>query len=257
MKRALTIAGSDSGGGAGIQADLKTFQRFEVFGTTALTLVTVQDTTSVGAVHLLPPALVRAQMEAVATDLGVDAAKTGALGSAEIVEAVAAGVRDLGLRQLVVDPVMVSKHGAPLCGPDAVEALVYELFPLATVLTPNVHEARALLGGELSTEAEARDAARALCAKGPRAVVIKGLRSGDDSLDLLFDGREFHRMVGPRHETRNDHGTGCTFSAAICALLARGEALPDAVRKAKDYVSRAIATAPGLGHGHGPVNHWA
>lgn len=257
MKRVLTIAGSDSGGGAGIQADLKTFQRFGVFGMSALTLVTVQNTETVSAVHPLPPDLVAQQIEAVAADLGVDAAKTGALGSPEIIERVAAAVSKRSLGPLVVDPVMVSKHGAPLCAPEAVEALVTRLFPLAAVITPNVHEARALVGRAVETEAEAREAAKALLARGPRAVVLKGVGAGDERVDLLFDGREFHRFAAPRLLTRNDHGTGCTFSAAIAALLARGEALPEAVRQAQAYVRRAIETAPGLGRGHGPVNHWA
>ncbi|HEY3451130.1 MAG TPA: bifunctional hydroxymethylpyrimidine kinase/phosphomethylpyrimidine kinase [Myxococcales bacterium] len=255
MKRALTIAGSDSGGGAGIQADLKTFQRFEVFGMSALTLVTVQNTETVSAVHLLPPDLVLAQIDAVVSDLGVDAAKTGALGSPEIVERVAFAVRRHRIASLVVDPVMVSKHGSPLCGPEAAQALVKELFPLAALVTPNAHEAKALLGGTVASEAEAREAVRALHALGPKAVVIKNVGTAEESVDVLFDGRELHRFATPRLETRNDHGTGCTFSAAITALLALGVALPEAVRQAKAYVSKAMETAPGLGRGHGPVRH--
>lgn len=255
MKTALTIAGSDSGGGAGIQADLKTFQRFEVFGMSALTLVTVQNTETVSEVHLLPGNLVVAQIDAVASDLGVDAAKTGALGSPEIVERVAFAVRRHRVAPLVVDPVMVSKHGSPLCSPETAQALVKELFPLAAVVTPNAHEAKALLGAAVTTEAEAREAARALQAMGPKAVVIKNVGGAGESIDVLFDGRDFHSYATPRLETRNDHGTGCTFSAAITALLANGVALPDAVAQAKSYVTKAMERAPNLGRGHGPVCH--
>lgn len=256
MQRALTIAGSDSGGGAGIQADLKTFQRFEVYGASALTLVTVQNTETVSAVHLLPAELIVAQIDAVLDDLGADAAKTGALGSPEIVSAVAGAVRRHRLAPLVVDPVMVSKHGAPLCSPETVRALVKDLFPLAALVTPNAHEAKALLGGEVATEAQAREAAKALHVLGPAAVVVKNVAGpAGESVDVLWDGREFHRFAAPRQQTRNDHGTGCTFSAAITALLAQGKPLAEAVRLAKEYVSRAIEQAPGLGRGHGPVRH--
>ncbi len=258
LPAALTIAGSDSGGGAGIQADLKTFQRFHVYGTSALTLVTAQNTQGVREVHLLPPALVASQVAAVMEDFEVRAAKTGALGSAALVEAVATAVAEHAIPNLVVDPVMVSKHGDPLLGEEAVNALERLLFPLATLVTPNLYEAAALVGGRAESEDGMRDAARALCDRGAAAVLVKGGHlPGDEAVDLFYDGSEFLRLAAPRVDTPHTHGTGCTYSAAIAALLARGETLVDSVRQAKDFTTRAIATAPGLGHGCGPVNHWA
>ncbi len=255
---ALTIAGSDSGGGAGIQADLKTFQRFGVFGTCAVTLVTAQNTRGVAALQLLPAELVRSQIAAVAEDLGVGAAKTGALGSAALVEAVAESVARFRIRPLVVDPVMLSKHGAALLDADAVRALRERLLPLATLLTPNLHEAAALLGGPLEGESAMREAARALCALGPEAVLVKGGHgSGPEAVDVLWTGREALRLVAPRIDTPHTHGTGCTFSAAVTARLALGDDLVRASRIAKTYVTRAILRAPGLGAGPGPLDHGA
>ena len=255
---ALSIAGSDSSGGAGIQADLKTFQRFGVYGASALTLVTAQNTVGVRAIQLLGPELVEQQIAAVVEDLEVGATKTGALGSAELVEAVARSIRRHGLSPLVVDPVMISKHGDALLEKDAVDALKRLLFPLATLVTPNLHEASALLGRPVENEAQMRDAARALCDLGARAVLVKGghLR-GSEAVDLLYDSGEFLRLAAPRVETPHTHGTGCTYAAAITALLARGESMAAAAREAKDFITRAIQSAPGLGHGHGPVNHQA
>ena len=255
---ALSIAGSDSSGGAGIQADLKTFQRFGVYGASALTLVTAQNTVGVRAIQLLGPELVEQQIAAVVEDLEVGATKTGALGSAELVEAVARSIRRHGLSPLVVDPVMISKHGAALLEKDAVDALKRLLFPLATLVTPNLHEASALLGRPVENEAQMRDAARALCDLGARAVLVKGghLR-GSEAVDLLYDSGEFLRLAAARVETPHTHGTGCTYAAAITALLARGESMAAAAREAKDFITRAIQSAPGLGHGHGPVNHQA
>ncbi len=255
---ALTIAGSDSGGGAGIQADLKTFQRFGVYGTSALTLVTVQNTVGVRAVELLPTGLITQQIAAVADDFEVRAAKTGALGSTRIIEAVAAALGEHVFPNLVVDPVMISKHGDPLLDQGAVEVLKARLFPRASLVTPNLHEAAALLGRDVGSEEEMRDAARAVCDLGAAAALVKGgqLR-GEEAVDLFYDGSDFVRLAVPRIETRHTHGTGCTYSAAITALLARGEALAEAVREAKDFISRAIASAPGIGHGHGPVDHTA
>lgn len=258
MRKALTIAGSDSGGGAGIQADLKTFQRFGVFGTSALTLITAQNTIGVQGVHLLPPEVIAQQIASVATDLRPDAVKTGALGSPAIIEAVADAIAAHGLAPLVVDPAMISKHGAPLVGPEAVEALVARILPLATLLTPNLHEAGALLGTVLHDETEMGEAARALAAKGPKAVLIKGgSLGGDEALDLLWDGTELHRLSTPRIETRSTHGTGCTYSAAITAHLALGLPLREAVALSKAWIHRAIDKAPGLGGGLGPVDHQA
>lgn len=255
---ALTIAGSDSGGGAGIQADLKTFQRFGVYGTSAVTLVTAQNTLGVRRVDLLSPELVVAQIAAVAEDFEVRAAKTGALGSAEIIEAVAAAVEKHALPNLIVDPVMISKHGDSLLAMGAIEILKVRLFPKASLVTPNLHEAAALLGRAVGSEAEMRDAARAVCDLGAAAALVKGGHlPGGEAVDLLYDGSEFVRLAAPWIETRHTHGTGCTSSAAIVALLARGETLVDAVREAKEFISRAIASAPGIGRGHGPVDHTA
>jgi len=258
LQVALTIAGSDSGGGAGIQADLKTFQRFGVYGASAITLVTAQNTLGVRGVQLLPPEFVAQQIGVVTEDFEVSAAKTGALGSVEIIEAVTAAVEAHAFANLVVDPVMISKHGDPLLAPEAGDALKTHLLPRATLVTPNLHEAAALLGRAVGNEAEMRDAARAVCDLGAGAALVKGGHlPGGDAVDVLYDGSEFVRLAAPRIDTPHTHGTGCTYSAAITALLARGETLVDAVRHAKDFISRAIASAPGLGHGQGPVDHWA
>ncbi len=255
---ALTIAGSDSGGGAGIQADLKTFQRFGVYGTSALTLITAQSTVGVQEVHLLPLELVNRQISAVAEDFDLSAAKTGALGSAELVEGVASAVEDHAIPNLVVDPVMISKHGDSLLADEAVASLKQWLIPKAALITPNLHEAARLLGSDVDSEARMRDAARALHDLGPGAVLLKGGHlPGKEAVDLLYDGHVFERLAAARTDTPHTHGTGCTHSAAITALLARGETLVEAVRQAKAFITRAISTAPGLGHGHGPVNHWA
>lgn len=255
---ALTIAGSDSGGGAGIQADLKTFQRFGVYGTSALTLVTAQNTVGVLAVELLSTGLVTQQISAVAEDFDVRAAKTGALGSTAIIEAVASAVGEHAFPHLVVDPVMISKHGDPLLDTDAVEVLRTRLFPKASLVTPNLHEAAVLLGRDVGSEEEMRDAARAVCNLGAAAALVKGGHlPGGEAVDLFYDGADFVRLAAPRIETPHTHGTGCTYSAAITALLARGKILAEAVREAKDFISRAIASAPGIGHGHGPVDHLA
>ncbi len=258
MPVALTIAGSDSGGGAGIQADLKTFQRFGVYGTSAIALLTAQNTLGVRGVELVSPKLVAQQIAAVAEDFEVRAAKTGSLGSAEIIEVVAAACEEHAVPTLVVDPVMISKHGDPLLAPEAIDALKTHLLPRASLVTPNLHEATALLGRAVAGEAEMRDAARAVCDLGAGAALVKGGHlPGTEAVDLLYDGSEFVRLVAPRIETPHTHGTGCTYSAAITALLARGETLVDAVREAKNFISRAIASAPGIGHGCGPVNHRA
>jgi hydroxymethylpyrimidine/phosphomethylpyrimidine kinase len=256
---ALTVAGSDSGGGAGIQADLKTFHHFGVYGTSALTLVTAQNTLGVRRVELLPVSLVAAQIDAVAEDLRPDAVKTGALGSAAIAEAVAAAAARHDLRPLVVDPVMISKHGHPLLPADAVEALRRTLLPHATLATPNLPEAAALLGGgAIPDEHAMAEAARALRALGPEAVLLKGGHGGGaEVVDLLFDGTACTWLRAPRLDTRHTHGTGCSYSAAIAARLAAGDALAAAVRTAHAWLARAIASAPGLGSGHGPVDHWA
>jgi hydroxymethylpyrimidine/phosphomethylpyrimidine kinase len=259
VPRALTIAGSDSGGGAGIQADLKTFTALGVFGMTALTAVTAQNTLGVRSVEVLSPAMVVAQIDAVAEDIGVDALKTGMLATADIVVAVAEAVRRHRLGPLVVDPVMVAKSGDPLLAPEAREAVRRWLLPLATVVTPNIPEAAALLGVDpqaLQGAEARRDAARALHALGPRWVVVKGGHLAGEATDLAFDGTSFLELRRPRLETRSTHGTGCTFSAAIAAYLARGMDVPAALEGAKEFIHWAIAHGLPLGGGHGPTNHF-
>jgi hydroxymethylpyrimidine/phosphomethylpyrimidine kinase len=251
----MTIAGSDSGGGAGIQADLKTFQALGVYGTSTLTAITAQNTLQVRAVHEIPIDVVAAQIDAVMDDIGVDAAKTGMLSSAEIIGTVAERVRYWRLDRLVVDPVMVSKSGDRLLREDAVQALVRDLLPLALVLTPNLPEAEVLVGRSLGTDDEIRQAAREIQALGPRAVVMKGGHRQGEAVDLLFDGQTFHVFSSERFDTPNTHGTGCTFSAAIAAGLAQGLDVVDAVGAAKRYVSEAIRRSTPLGAGHGPVAH--
>lgn len=256
---ALTIAGSDPSGGAGIQADLKTFHRFGAYGASALTLVTVQNTTGVSRVELLAPDLVVAQIDAVASDLPVAAAKTGALGSAAIVAAVAEAVARHAIPNLVVDPVMLSKHGHALLGADAIATLRAALVPHAALVTPNLPEAALLLGGgAIDSARDVEAAARSLVAAGARAVLIKGGHgSGDEVADLLFGGGSLLWLRGPRVVTPHTHGTGCCYAAAIAARLARGDTLAAAVRTAHAWIARAIANAPGLGHGHGPIDHWS
>jgi hydroxymethylpyrimidine/phosphomethylpyrimidine kinase len=252
----MTIAGSDSGGGAGIQADLKTFQAQGVYGASTLTAITAQNTVGVTAVHEIPTDVIAAQIDAVASDIGVDAAKTGMLSSASIIKTVCDRIRHWDLQKLVVDPVMVAKSGDRLLREDAVQALIRDLLPLALVLTPNVPEAEVLVGRSLESDPELRDAARAIVDLGARHVVMKGgHRGGSTSVDLLFDGRSFTEFTSERFDTPNTHGTGCTFSAAIAAGLARGLGVEAAVGGAKHYVSEAIRLSGPLGHGHGPVAH--
>ncbi len=258
VPRALTIAGSDSGGGAGIQADLKTFSALGVFGMTAITALTAQNTTGVTGIVEVAPQFVRQQIDAVAGDIGVDAAKTGMLSSAPIIEAVAEAIRQHRMTQLVVDPVMIAKSGAPLLRPEAQAALARILLPLALVVTPNLHEARVLVGRSVTTLREMEDAARALHALGPRYVVVKGGHLEGDAVDLFFDGSRVERLEAPRIQTRHTHGTGCVFSAAITAWLARGTPVPEAVRRAKAFITEAIREGLPLGKGHGPANpSWA
>ncbi len=256
--RALTVAGSDSGGGAGIQADLKTFHQFGVYGMSAITAVTAQNTLGVAGVYPLPTEAVVSQMEEVLRDLGTDAAKTGMLFSAEIIRAVAGVFRAYEVDKLVVDPVMVAKGGAKLLLDEAVEALKQDLLPLALVVTPNLPEAEVLTGMTIANRAQMEEAARRIHAMGARHVVIKGGHLDSDELvDLLYDGESFAAFPHRRVHTRHTHGTGCTFSAALTAELALGTPLTLAVKRAKRFIVEAIATAPELGGGHGPTNHWA
>jgi hydroxymethylpyrimidine/phosphomethylpyrimidine kinase len=257
LPRLLTIAGSDSGGGAGIQADLKTFAAHGAYGMSVVTAVTAQNTLGVTAVEVLSVEIVRAQLDAVLGDLGVDAIKIGMLATAAIVQAVADGLAAAPEVPIVLDPVMVAKGGASLLADDAVEALRARLLPLATLVTPNLPEAERLVGRRIAAEADRVAACKALAVNG-RAVLLKGGHGeGEEIVDLLWHHGEVHRFAHPRQHTRATHGTGCTLSSAIAARLARGEPLATAVGGALDYVQAAIAAAPGLGAGHGPLNHFA
>ena len=251
---ALTIAGSDSGGGAGIQADLKTFAALGVHGCSVITALTAQNTLTVTAIHDVPPEFVRAQFDAVVPDLKPAAAKTGMLSNPRIIETVARALEDFGIERLVVDPVMVAKGGAKLLQDEAVAALRARLLPLAAVITPNLPEAEVLLGRQLRTLDERRQAARDLLALGPRAVVVKGGHAEGPAVDVLFDGREMVELEAERRRTGNTHGSGCKFSAAIAAGLARDLPLRRAVEEAKRFITGAIGAAIEVGQGHGPVN---
>lgn len=257
---ALTIAGSDSGGGAGIQADLKTFSARGVYGASVITALTAQNTRGVQAIHDVPPAFVAAQIDSVLSDLRVGSVKIGMLSQPAVIEAVAARLDRHGATTIVLDPVMVAASGDKLLSDDAVETLRTVLLPRALVLTPNLPEAAALLGEALAeTEDAMRDQGERLLALGPRAVLIKGGHaSGPESVDLLVEEHGVTRLSAPRVATRNTHGTGCTLSAAIAAELAKGASLADSVRAAKAYLSAALAAADALeiGTGHGPVHHF-
>jgi hydroxymethylpyrimidine/phosphomethylpyrimidine kinase len=255
---ALTIAGSDSGGGAGIQADLKTFQHFGVFGTSAITAITAQNTRGVARWIAVPVEMVEEQIDAVAGDLRPSASKTGMLADAAIVSAVAVSVRRHALAPLVVDPVMVSASGDTLLNANAVAAMRELLIPLATLITPNLDESEILVG-ETVRDVEAMErAGRMLVAQGATAALIKGGHLvGDAAIDVLVHGERVRTFTHPRIDTQHTHGTGCTLSAAITALLARGRELDTAVEQSIEWVHRAIRTAPNIGGGHGPLNHWS
>ncbi|HEX3745347.1 MAG TPA: bifunctional hydroxymethylpyrimidine kinase/phosphomethylpyrimidine kinase [Bryobacteraceae bacterium] len=253
---ALTIAGSDPSGGAGIQADLKTFHQFGVYGEAVITLITVQNTVRVSRVEALSARLVDAQIAAVVEDIPPAAVKTGALGSAEIVEVVARAAADFAF-PLIVDPVMVSSHGRELLPPMAVRALRELLLPHATLAMPNVPEAEALAGIAIHGIDDVHHAACVIRSMGPRAVLIKGGHLEDDPVDVLFDGVEYREFAAPRVATRHTHGTGCTYSAAVTASLAAGCSLVESVERAKRFIHQAILSSPGLGRGCGPVNHHA
>jgi hydroxymethylpyrimidine/phosphomethylpyrimidine kinase len=260
MKKALTIAGSDSGGGAGIQADLKAFAARGVYGMSALTAITAQNTVGVQGVFELPADFVGRQIDSVMSDIGADAWKTGMLSNAEIIRVVADRARRYGMERLVVDPVMVAKSGDPLLRPEARDALIEELVPLACVITPNHYEAQVLTGLEIGTVDDMRRAAEAIHELGARHVVVKGghLPGASGALDVLFDGQTFTEFDAPRVDTPNTHGTGCTFASAIAAELAKGQPVQEAVRIAKSYLTAALRAAVALqiGHGHGPLNHF-
>jgi hydroxymethylpyrimidine/phosphomethylpyrimidine kinase len=257
VRSVLSVAGSDSSAGAGIQADLKTFAALGVYGTTAITAITAQNTSGIVETMALSADLVTAQIEAVAADISLDATKTGMLVSAAIVEAVAAAIKELELPLVVVDPVMVSKSGASLLDADGVEMLKAELLPCAAVVTPNIPEAETLSGRRIESIEQARAAAAAIHQLGAAAVVITGGHmGGDEIVDLLFDGGIFTELHATRIDSQHTHGTGCTFASAVAANLALGHSLVDSVLRAQAYVRGAIEHALAIGRGHGPLNHF-
>ncbi|MDJ0804732.1 MAG: bifunctional hydroxymethylpyrimidine kinase/phosphomethylpyrimidine kinase [Desulfobacterales bacterium] len=257
MRTALTIAGSDSSGGAGIQADLKTFQAHGVFGMSAVTAVTVQNTRGVFGIQEMTPEIVGGQIDCLFDDIAIHAVKIGMVASVPLIGAIAAALAQRVRPPVVLDPVMISKSGFPLLQEAAQDALVTHLFPLAEVVTPNIHEAERLIGRPIETLAAMRDAARAILDRGARKVVVKGGHLGDaEATDVLYDGHEFRELTAARVDTRNTHGTGCTFSSAIAANLALGMPFFEAVACAKDYISGAIAHSLAIGQGHGPTNHF-
>lgn len=256
VPKAMTIAGSDSGGGAGIQADLKTFSALGVYGSSTLTAITAQNTVGVTMVHEIPIDIIVAQIDAVLSDIGADAVKTGMLASSAIVETVAEEMERHQVSRLVVDPVMVAKSGDRLLREDAVEALRTRLIPLAAVVTPNIPEAEALTGLKIETDEDVRRAAEAIVQLGARAVVVKGGHREGPATDLFYDGVRFQEFSAPRIDTVNTHGTGCTFASAVAAGLAKGLEVVESVELAKDYVTEAIRRSFPVGHGHGPLHHF-
>ncbi len=257
MKRVMTVAGSDSGGGAGIQADLKAFAAHGVHGTSAITAVTAQNTVSVTDVLALPPSLVANQIDAIVDDIGADAVKTGMLPNAAIIETVAERIRAHSLNPVVIDPVMVTSSGTRLLEDDAVEAIRGSLMPLATLVTPNTREAAVLTGEPVETVDDMRRAARFLAeSTGARAVLVKGGHIEGPAIDVLFDGNEFTEFTAERIDTTSNHGTGCTLASSIAANLAQGEDLTTAVANSKSYVTDAMRAAVPIGAGHGPLNHF-
>ncbi|MEN3033609.1 MAG: bifunctional hydroxymethylpyrimidine kinase/phosphomethylpyrimidine kinase [Aquificaceae bacterium] len=258
ISKALTVAGSDSSGGAGVQADLKTFTALGVYGMSAITCITVQNTMGVFHTQEVSPEVVYDQIRVVYEDIGIDALKTGMLYSAKTVKMVAKAVLEFGLRNLVVDPVMRAKSGDSLLREDAKSALIEELLPLALVVTPNIPEAQELTGIPIETIQDMESACKIIRERGCQTVLVKGghIESGDEAIDVFFDGQEFHYFSSPFVNTRNTHGTGCTFSAAITAFLAMGQELKEAIREAKHYVYGAIEHSIDIGRGHGPLNHF-
>ncbi|MEM3151226.1 MAG: bifunctional hydroxymethylpyrimidine kinase/phosphomethylpyrimidine kinase, partial [Candidatus Bathyarchaeia archaeon] len=256
--KALTIAGSDSSGGAGIQADLKTFAALKVYGMSVITAITAQNTIGVTEVHEVPPKIVKAQIEAVMEDIGVDAVKTGMLYSKDIIEVVAEEAEKYNFK-MVIDPVMIAKSGAPLLKKDSIEALIKKLIPLATVVTPNAKEAEVLLNKNVESLDEAREAAKQINALGAEAVVIKGghLKTEDVVYDVLYYKGEFKIFKSERIQTKNTHGTGCVFASAITAFLAKNKNIEEAVERAKEFVLNAIQFSYSIGKGVGPVNPMA
>jgi len=255
--RVLIVAGSDSGGGAGIQADLKTVSALGAYGTTAITALTAQNTTGVYGVVALQSEFVAQQIDVCVSDIGCDAVKTGMLADENIIRAVAESIRRHKLTNVVVDPVMVAKSGDRLLAPEAVEALRQELMPLAEVVTPNLPEASALLGYDVAGVEGMKEAARRIHSFGPKWVVVKGGHLPGEAVDVLFDGKGFVELSAPRLQTRNTHGTGCCFASAIAAGLAAGLSVPESVQRAKEFISLAIEHGLAMGSGHGPADPMA
>lgn len=256
LARVMTIAGSDSGGGAGIQADLKTFAAMGVYGASAITAITAQNTRTVTEIVEMPDSIIRSQIDAVITDIGVDAVKTGMLSNTRIIKTVAEKIDEYEAAPLVVDPVMVAKGGARLIQEDAVDALRTLLIPKATVVTPNVPEAETLVGREIVDMDGMRDAAMEIVGLGAQSVVVKGGHLEGPATDIFFDGVEVKAFTSQRISTDNTHGTGCTFASAVAAGLARDQSIREAVAAAKKYVTEAIRFAPNIGQGNGPLNHF-
>ncbi len=255
--KALTIAGSDSGGGAGIQADLKTFHSFDVFGMSVLTSVTAQNTRGVHAVHDVPPDIVGAQIDALMEDIGINGVKTGMVSNKEIIEIIVGRIKKYGIKQLVVDPVMVAKSGDHLLQKGAETSLIKDLLPVTFLVTPNVFEAEIISGTSIKSMEDAKKAAEIIKRKGPDFVLLKGGHlSGEEAIDILFDGNSYDYFKAEKIDTANTHGTGCTFSAAITACLCKGMSVHGAIEAAKDYITRAIKNAPdNIGKGSGPLYH--
>jgi hydroxymethylpyrimidine/phosphomethylpyrimidine kinase len=258
IAKALTIAGSDSGGGAGIQADLKTFTAFKVYGMSAVTALTAQNTVGVQGVFEIPPEFIEKQIESILSDMGTDAVKTGMLSNSKIVKTVAVTLRKHQITTLVVDPVMIAKSGDSLLAESARKAIKEDLIPLAQVITPNLFEAETLLDRKVENLEEMKSAARDLQQLGCRWVVVKGghLSNESQAVDVVYNGKDFHLLKSARFASKNTHGTGCTFASAIAASLAKGAEPLDAIKKAKEFITEAIRTGLPIGKGHGPTNHF-
>jgi hydroxymethylpyrimidine/phosphomethylpyrimidine kinase len=252
----MTIAGSDSSAGAGIQADLKTFAAFGVYGTSVVTAITAQNTQGVRRIEALSPEMVAAQIDAIVSDIGADVVKTGMLGSTAVIDVVASKLQEYGLTQVVLDPVLTASDGSDLLADGGLDVLRDKLLPLALIVTPNVDEAGALVGRRLDGPEDIRQAAQEIVDMGARNVVIKGGDATGPAIDLFYDGGQYHEFGAARVDTINTHGTGCTFAAAIAASLAKGSAPRQAVAMAKAYVTKAMQMSYPLGHGHGPVHHF-
>ncbi len=257
VKRILTIAGSDSGGGAGIQADLKTITVLGGFGMSVITALTAQNTLGVQGIYGVPENFVEKQFDSVATDIGIDAAKTGMLANSRIIKAIAGKIKEYKIGILVVDPVMVAKGGAPLIENEAKQSLIEELLPLAFVITPNIPEAEVLSKIKISSVDDMKKSAKIIHGLGAKNVVVKGGHLAGDAIDILYDGKKFHEFISERIDTKNTHGTGCTYSAAIATILANKKSVLEAVKTAKEYITDALRFSLPLGRGHGPTNHFA